>query len=422
MTETDFLDKLEGVQQKGKNWTARCPAHEDNRNSLSVSTGDDGKLLIFCHAGCNVADVAKAVGVKLADLFPPQPTVALGSTKKSKSKVVAEYDYRDADGTVVYQAVRMEPKNFRQRRPDGNGGWLWNMQGVDRVPYRLPELMASDATVYVVEGEKDVDRLAGLGIVATCNVGGAGKWNKSYSQYFQGRDVVVLPDNDDAGRDHAEAVAGMLSGTAGSIKVVALPDLPAKADVSDWLEAGGTADTLTEMADAATEWKPDPSKPPKAKKEKCPSQATVLVGIVDGDVDLFHSPNGDAYATVSVDGHGENYLIRSKAFRRWMARQFYVATGGIPNSQATQDAINVLEGQALFEGAEHDVHVRVAEHGGTVYLDMCNAGWQAVEIDAKGWRVVNNVPVKFRRAKAMLPLPEPAEGIAASGRARPCPR
>ena len=167
ITVESLLSRLQGVRKNGGGWQARCPSHEDTRASLSISEGDDHRILLHCHAGCPTKAVVEKLGVQMHDLAPPG--------RDGKARIVGTYDYTDADGTLLYQVVRMEPKNFRQRRPDGDG-WVWNVKGVKRVPYRLPEL-ASDttATVFVVEGEKDCDRLIGLGCSATCNAGGGGK-------------------------------------------------------------------------------------------------------------------------------------------------------------------------------------------------------------------------------------------------------
>lgn len=171
---------------------------------------------------------------------------------RKRFNVVAAYDYFDADGVLQFQVCRLDPKDFRQRRPDGKGGWSWSIKGVQPVPYRLPQLLAQpDAPVFIVEGEKDADNLAALGIVATCNAGGANKWRTELTPYFKGRDVVILPDNDDAGRAHAALVSSKLQGVAASVRVLALPDLPEKGDVSDWLAAGHTADELVAMANDA---------------------------------------------------------------------------------------------------------------------------------------------------------------------------
>ena len=175
----------------------------------------------------------------------------------SQHKIVASYDYTDKFGTLLFQVVRLAPKTFRQRRPDGKGGWLWNLEGVTRVLYRLPDLaeaIASERRVFVVEGEKDVETLARLGIVATCNPGGAGKWREAYADQLTGADVIVLPDHDKAGRDHAEAVARSLAGKAARIRLLELPGLPDKGDTSDWFAQGGTVEGFNALVDQAPDW------------------------------------------------------------------------------------------------------------------------------------------------------------------------
>ena len=168
--------------------------------------------------------------------------------------IVAEYDYRDRDGKLLFQVVRLSPKQFVQRRPDGNGGWIWKTAGVEKVLYRLPELIAAPlATVFVPEGEKDVEALRQRLLVATCNPGGAetkgaSKWLPGMSDSLRGRDIVVLPDNDEAGEKHAANIVRSLEGKAKSVRVVRLPGLPDKGDVSDWLAAGGTAEELERLA------------------------------------------------------------------------------------------------------------------------------------------------------------------------------
>lgn len=176
-----------------------------------------------------------------------------------KPRLAATYDYLTADGELQFQVCRMEPKTFRQRRPDPEnpGGWLWTVKGMDLVPYRLPELLAADpkAIVFVCEGEKDVDALRAIGLVATCNAAGAGKWYDACTEALRGRHVVILPDNDPAGVNHAALVAAKLRGAAKTCRTLPLPGLPEKGDVSDWLAAGGTADKLRAMV--APEAQPD---------------------------------------------------------------------------------------------------------------------------------------------------------------------
>jgi 5S rRNA maturation endonuclease (ribonuclease M5) len=203
--------------------------------------------------------VVAAVKMKMSDLMPSK---GHANGNGQPSKIVATYDYRDENNVLLYQAVRYEPKDFRQRSPKPGGGWNWSTKGVRRVLYRLPELLAADPTtiVFIDEGEKDVDRLRTMGLVATCNVGGASKsdektkWLKEYNDSLRGRHVVILVDNDEAGRAHALSIAKSLRGIAASVKLLYLPGLPDKGDVSDWLNSGGTKEELLALAEMTPEY------------------------------------------------------------------------------------------------------------------------------------------------------------------------
>jgi hypothetical protein len=164
----------------------------------------------------------------------------------------------DESGKLLFQTVRYEPKDFRQRQPDGKGGWIWSLEGVRRVPYRLPELLQSSKQdwVFIAEGEKDTDRLHGLGFIATTCPMGAGKWSGEYNKYFQGRLVAILPDNDMSGKKHAEQVANSLYGIAGEVRIVELPGLSDKGDVSDWLDAGHDKTELLQLIDQVKAFDP----------------------------------------------------------------------------------------------------------------------------------------------------------------------
>jgi hypothetical protein len=177
-----------------------------------------------------------------------------GASHQQSSQIVETYDYVDELGTTAFQVVRYEPKDFRQRRPDGKGGWIWNLDGIRRAPYRLPELIeaiANDRPVFVVEGEKDVENLREVNIVATTCPGGANKWRLEYNHLFAGADVVVIADADEPGRKHAHSVATALSGVAKRIRLL---ELSAK-DASDWLAAGGTTEELWALVERTAEWK-----------------------------------------------------------------------------------------------------------------------------------------------------------------------
>src|SRR4249919_950852 len=167
MTVHDFLAACAAhtgtpARKVAGGYMVRCPAHQDRNPSLSVTEGADGRVLLTCHAQCATDDIVAALGLTMRDLMPPRP--------ERDRHIVATYDYVDTAGALLYQVVRFDPKDFRQRRPDGNGGWVWNLRGVDRVLYHLPAVQAAiDAgdTIWIAEGEKDADALRAQGVTAT---------------------------------------------------------------------------------------------------------------------------------------------------------------------------------------------------------------------------------------------------------------
>lgn len=225
----DVLSRLDDVRPRGRGqWQAKCPAHDDHNPSLSIGEGDDGRLLLHCFAGCAFPNILTALGLLVngsgqdreTPLATERPKTA--KAKRAYGSIVATYDYRDAAGKLLFQKVRFEPKSFGIRRPDSRRDWIWGLDDVQPVLYRLPQLIAAETAwqpVYICEGEKDCDRLAELGLVATCNFDGAAagqrsKWRPEYNEYLAGRVVYILADNDDAGRAHAESIARNLHGIA----------------------------------------------------------------------------------------------------------------------------------------------------------------------------------------------------------------
>jgi hypothetical protein len=248
----NVLSRLRGVKQTMNGWDALCPAHDDSRPSLGVAVADDGTVLLRCRSnGCSAESICQAIGLTMRDLFP-----STNANDKPKPRIVATYDYTDEAGILKYQSVRFDPKDFKQRRPAGNGQWTWNLNGTPRLLYHLPEIVNApkQATIWIVEGEKDVETLREHELLATTNSGGAGKWPNNCNEVLHGRPVVILPDNDDAGRKHGRQVAAALQGIAASVRIVELPGLPEKGDVSDWFAAGGTASRLTELALVTPAW------------------------------------------------------------------------------------------------------------------------------------------------------------------------
>ncbi len=235
---------------QNKGWMCQCPAHEDDKASLKIDDGDKVPLIVKCFAGCDNDDVIRAM--KSIGAWPSAPDVpakvsrkqsskstARGgkrvkkTAKKTAKKIVAEYDYVDENGELLFQAIRYSPKDFRQRRPSSSGGWDWKLGDVRLVPFALPEVLSAikkNRVIFIVEGEKDVlamrDRLDNGGCVATCSPMGAGKWKPEFNDYFNGAIVVVIPDNDTPGRKHAANVADQLRGHARKVRILELPEIP----------------------------------------------------------------------------------------------------------------------------------------------------------------------------------------------------
>src|SRR4051812_28026019 len=227
------LAAVHGAQPTTRGYEAQCPAHEDRVASLTISVADDGKVLLKCHAGdgCPFDRIVAGLGLEPRDLFPDN-----GPRRTTAPRIVATYDYCDPDANdaLLLQVVRREPKSFRQRQPNGHGGWIPHVQGVKRVLYRASALRATPPNVppLIAEGEKDVDRLAGDGYVATTCLGGAEKWLPSYTAEFAGVPVVVIADNDAPGHAHAQQVAAAVHPLATWVKVIDLPDVPEHGDYS----------------------------------------------------------------------------------------------------------------------------------------------------------------------------------------------
>lgn len=216
-----FLSLLKNVKPsgQGKNkWMACCPSHNDGQRkgdqSLSIELAGD-KILLKCFAGCKTPDIVKALGLTMSDLFLGEKKTKKTETApgpRSKRVIEKVYPYHNAGDILVFEVVRYKPKHFSQRRPDGKGGYINNLNGAERVIYHLPQILAAigrGETIFHCEGEKDVDNLAALGFAATTSPMGAGSWKAEQALYYRGaQQIVVIPDKDERGRAYAQEVAG----------------------------------------------------------------------------------------------------------------------------------------------------------------------------------------------------------------------
>lgn len=217
------------AKKVGKEWQAFCPFHDDKKTpNLYIN---EHKKVYHCFVCCNKGHLFEQ-----------------GFTNPKRT-IIDIYDYEDEDGELIYQVLKYDKtkkgSKFIQRRPDDNGGWIWNLQGVKPILYNLPELVIkSTKPTFIVEGEKDCKSLGKIGILATTNSGGAGKWRDEFRKYFQDRDVIIIPDNDEPGIKHSNDIIRSLKPVARSIRRLTLPGLDHGEDVSDWLNNGGNLEKL----------------------------------------------------------------------------------------------------------------------------------------------------------------------------------
>jgi len=229
------------ARKTGKEWKAFCPFHSDKKTpNLSIDPDKNGGVY-YCFA----------CGAK-GQLFDPNLT--------DKKKTIKEvYSYKNEKDKIIFQVVKYDSKDFKQRRPDPDkpGEFIWNLQGIKRIIYNLPEIIEKkDKVIFIPEGEKDCDNLAKIGILATTNSGGAGKWKTEYNKFFKNREIILLPDNDEVGIRHAQDIGKSLKGIAKYIKYLILPGLSEGEDVSDWLARGGDLEKLFTLAKTAPEFSP----------------------------------------------------------------------------------------------------------------------------------------------------------------------
>lgn len=336
------------------NGAARCPAHPDSNPSLSINEGRDGRVVLHCHAGCTVGDIVAAVGLTEADLFEPD---AWETTQKRR--IVETYDYLNASGDLTYQVVRFDPKDFRQRRPDGHDGWIWNMAGVERVLYRLPEVLdaiARDETICIVEGEKDVHALKRAGYVATTNPGGAGKWDPGYVDYLDGATVAIIADNDKAGIAHARQINAQVAEHPRIATMGVYVPAEGHKDIAQHLGAGLGLDDLQPL----TEDTEAPEDDPEAL-ERAETANIFLSGLVAGE-DILELPEPEPMVGTWLD--------------RGMLAQLVGAYGSGKTFVALELALSVASGKSWFgQQIHHQGQVLyIAAEGGYTMPDRVR-GW-----------------------------------------------
>jgi len=404
----EILSLLKSVKRCGDNWVALCPSHDDAKHSLSISEKPD-KILMHCHAGCSLNDICAAIGLKVSDLFNDH------GQNGQADPIVATYDYRDAEGNFLYRVVRTASKKFWQQRPGQNGQWINNLGGVSPTLYRLPEILKAVENgdlIFIVEGEKDVENLVKVGLVATTSPMGAGKWRPAFAEYLTGANVVVLPDNDEPGRKHAEQIARSLHGKAASVKMLELPNLPPKGDVSDWLAAGGERDELLILAAECPEWKAE------AKAEAKNTKTPVIVRLADVEPEAVqwlwepYIPLGKLTLLEGDPGLGKTWLALQLAAIISNGDPFS-GDNGIPKARREPASIIYMTAE---DGLADTLRPRLDKAGANVNHIFALTGWMNDE--KTGAISLSDLPMieaTIQQTKAVMIVVDPIQAFLGSG-------
>jgi len=401
MNTNEFLAYFQNVKKHSSNqYTALCPAHDDKHNSLSIGyRSDKSHWLIYCHAGCDCKDILNAVGLKMSDLYD--------NTSNSKHiESPKTYIYKDENAEPVYFKTRIDygikDKTFLFEQPDGKK----SLKDVHRVPYNLPNVLNS-SLIYFVEGEKCADILIKNGLTATTLDSGANSvWYDYYNDYFDKKEVIIIPDNDNAGNKYAVKILEHIP----TANVIVLSDLDEKEDIYDWLKSGHNVNELgglpkmnkTEFISKSSSKKTDVTKLNENIKEN--QTDTILSLFYENNAKLLIDSTGNYYASIAVNSHREVKRLDSEDFKYWLIYLFRNKKGYTPKKESVSQAISALSANALYEIKERTpLSVRVAKTDETFWYDLSNSDYQAVKITADGWSIEDNPPELFVRLRHQIP-------------------
>lgn len=413
----------------------------------------------FAPLGSPGETVLRSAGLRWRAVSPvPQDAPSPPTRHPQRGEPTAVWEYLDANGRRCAIVARFDGENGDkvvlpltwQENGRGRGRWTWAALPDQRPLYHLDQLSSRpDSVVLVCEGEKAADAAQMLlpDIVATTSSGGSKAAAKTDWSPLDGRKVIIWPDVDEAGKAYAADVM-RLAFDAGARSVAAIePPEDAKRswDAADAVEQGwdepraralllsakpleirssSTAEdtqagglpggspfthSTSQQSQADRFAQEAVEESPGSPRRRRKPQRDQVLGLC-ASIDLWHDEGYEAWATIRVRSHYENWPIRSREFRRWIAAQYYQDCGGPLGGQAMEDALRVLDARAVNEGCQHQVFIRSGETLGTIWIDLCDREWQAVKITQAGWEVVSRPDCKFRRTQAMKPLPMPEKG------------
>lgn len=390
--EQEFLSLLKKVKASSSGqYTACCPAHDDQDPSLSVRF-ENNNILLHCHAGCSYEEILAALSLKKSNLYIGDN---MNNNTNNTNKTV--YSYRDENGTLLYERIRYDyagrKKEIRCKQANGT----YNLAGVKRVPYNLPSVLQSDK-IYFVEGEKCADRLISLGFTATTLDNGCNsKWQDYFDDYFSNKEIIILPDNDKSGMKYALTVKQHLP----AAKVIRLNDLAEKEDVFDWLAKGHTIEEIETLPafDVESYFGNKVDNEPADTKDGRETYAEQIVRLVHASgVEFIRDTLNNTYAVIPCDDHKELVDMGSHSFEDYLIKLFFDHCGKICKKDTLSQVVMVLTAKAKFDNKKRvKLSTRVAYHNSDIYYNLTNDSWQAVKISPDGWSIENDPPIIFTR-------------------------
>jgi DNA primase len=405
-----------------------CPFHDDRTPSLELK-----RDRAICYGACSADGRGKAYDV--FHLYQKRYSCDFKTAKRALSegcgistegqakitgRITATYDYVDESDQLLFQVVRYQPKDFKQRRPDPDhpNKWIWKLANTRRVLFRLPAILKAspDKPILICEGEKDCLNAAKLGFIATTNAQGAGKWKAQVDKDnihapLKDRIVWVIPDNDQPGLQHAHQVATSLVGYSRLVKLLQLPGLEEKQDLSDFVQIHGLEKAkalLLELAEAAPAYEPRQAE--SATEEDTTSSGKeskfkrLLLAFQQTGSEVFLDQHNSGWACIKVNEHHENLPLHSTAFSRFLLRLYVgIYDDGI-GKEAISQVADLLEATAKEKRALFN---RFAWTNDALLIDMATPSWEGIRVNQSGWEIVQLQKSPFKRFNHQQPLPIP---------------
>lgn len=402
MTKQEILSYFPKAKKSGNAYWCLCPAHDDHDPSCRITFGKK-RAFVKCFANCTEEEILRSVGLAVKDLYFETPQNYQSYNGKTSTPAIA-YEYRNRDGELLYtKYVKYKeeiPSDGKKRgkiiwvaRPNGERG----RGNIPNMLFQLP-LLKEAKTIYMVEGEKCATAVTQQGYVATTlDCGASSKWEDRYFQYLDGKEIIILPDNDEAGMKYARMLKKHLPWAI----IKELPDLEEKEDVYDWLQKGHSMDEIQSLPEYISK------KTDRTSEDKATQSEILLEFVEQGNLEYFLDDSNEPYVAIYRQGHREIYKMDSKSFSLWLQMLYYENTKRTIRADNLLQVVNVLSFKARDKGEKIKLFNRVAKGDSCFWYDMTDEKYSAIKISTDGWDAVNVPPILFERQRHQEPQAVP---------------